>query len=136
MSASKIISQIPEEEITTTVAALLEFIQNQSEEIQGLRDEIARLKGQKPKPKIKPSNLDKKTNPFSEKQKRKLKQKKRSKSKNVVVHEKQKLHPKNLPTGSRFIDYKNFLVQDIVFANWNILYKRGRWKTPSGEYIT
>ncbi len=59
MNTKEIISQIPEEEITPTIADLLEIIQNQSEEIQALRDEIAKLKGQKPK--IKPSNLDKKT---------------------------------------------------------------------------
>ncbi|MEA2039548.1 MAG: hypothetical protein U9N82_06915, partial [Thermodesulfobacteriota bacterium] len=35
--------------------------QLQAEEIQQLKDEIARLKGQKPKPKIKPSNLEKQT---------------------------------------------------------------------------
>ena len=41
------------------VVALLEIIRFQQEQIQELRDEIARLKGQKPKPKIKPSTLEK-----------------------------------------------------------------------------
>ena len=125
MNARKITSQIPEKEITPTVAMLLELIQEQSEEIQVLRDEIVRLKGQKPKPKIKPSNLDKKTKPPSEQQKTKPKRKKKSKTKDIVVHEEQKLHPDDLPEGSTFIDYKNFLVQDILFANWNVMYKRG-----------
>ena len=39
--------------------ALVEIIRIQQEQIQELRDEIARLKGQKPKPKIKPSVLEK-----------------------------------------------------------------------------
>lgn len=136
MNVRKIISQIPEEEITPTIAILLELIQQQSEEIQALKDEIARLKGQKPKPKIKPSNLDKKTKPPSEKQKTKPKRKKKSKTKDIVVHEEKKLHPEDLPEGSTFIDYKNYIVQDILFANWNVMYKRGRWKTPAGKYIT
>jgi uncharacterized small protein (DUF1192 family) len=41
------------------VTALLEIIRILQEQIQELRDEIARLKGQKPKPKIKPSVLEK-----------------------------------------------------------------------------
>ncbi len=135
MSASKLISQISKEEITPIVAALLEIIQNQAEEIQGLKDEIARLKGQKPKPKIKPSNLDKNTNKPAKKRDSKSEIQKKSKTKHLVIHEEQKLQPENLPPGSKLIDYKDFIVQDIIFANWNILYKRGRWKTPSGEYI-
>lgn len=136
MNANKFKSQISEEEITPTVGILLEIIQQQSEEIQALKDEIAKLKGQKPKPKIKPSNLDKNTKPPSEKQKTTPKQRKRSKTKDIVVHEEQSLHPEDLPPGSKFIDYKDFLVQDVIFANWNIMYRRGRWKTPSGQYIT
>jgi hypothetical protein len=53
------IPNIPEEELTPLVEALLEIIRFQQEQIQELRDEIARLKGQKPKPKIKPSTLEK-----------------------------------------------------------------------------
>ncbi len=52
MNVSNLIPQIPKEEITPVIAGLLEIIQKQSEEIQMLKDEIARLKGQKPKPKL------------------------------------------------------------------------------------
>lgn len=87
MSASNLIPQIPEEEITPIIAALLEILQKQAEEIQGLKDEIARLKGQKPKPKIRPSNLDKNTNAPDKKKDPKPKRKTRSKTKELVIHE-------------------------------------------------
>ena len=77
MNAKKFISELPEEEISPTIIKLIDFIQQQSEELQALRDEIARLKGQKPKPKIKASNLDKKTKQTSEKRDVKPKQKKK-----------------------------------------------------------
>ena len=102
MSASKTISNIPEEEITPYTSVLLEIIQAKAEEVQGLKDEIARLKGQKYKPKIKPSNLvnntekPKKTNPSP--------RGKRSKTNHLVIHEEQILKPENLPSGSKLID--------------------------------
>ncbi|MFA6222620.1 MAG: hypothetical protein WC647_09940 [Desulfomonilaceae bacterium] len=54
------IPEIREEELTPSVTALVEIMRIQQEQIQELRDEIARLKGQKPKPKIKPSVLTEK----------------------------------------------------------------------------
>ena len=61
MNPMKFIAELPEEEMTPTVSKLIGFIQQQAEELQALKDEISRLKGQKTKPKIKPSNLDKDT---------------------------------------------------------------------------
>ena len=135
MSITDQIKNIPENEKTPLVIMLLEIIQQQAEEIQHLKDEIARLKGQKPKPKIKPSNLDKKTDKPNKNQK-KRKRKKRAKTKNIEIHKVRKLHPENRPHGSIFIDYQDFVVQDIIFTNWNIRYRRGRWLTPSGKFIT
>ncbi len=49
------------DETSPIVSELIEYIKQQVEIIQKLKDEIADLKGQKARPKIKPSNLDKKT---------------------------------------------------------------------------
>ena len=49
------LSDFPVEQVTPAVLILLEICHEQAEEIQALRDEIARLKGQKPRPRIRPS---------------------------------------------------------------------------------
>ena len=49
------VPSVPEEQRTDAVVELLEIIRVQQETIRHLRDEIARLKGQKPKPDSKPS---------------------------------------------------------------------------------
>jgi hypothetical protein len=135
MTVAKLIQSIPEEEKTPTVILLLEALQLLQEENQRLKDEIARLKGQKPKPKIKPSNLDKKTDKKKDTGKKKRKRKKRSKTKDLSIDEDIKLQPEHIPPGSEFIEYKDYVVQDLILASWNIRYRRARWKTPSGDYI-
>jgi len=59
------------------VSELIDYIKQQGDLIQKLRDEVAELKGQKAKPKIKPSNLEKET----EKRKNKTQSTKRPGSK-------------------------------------------------------
>ena len=135
MTISGKIKKISDDEKSPVMIELFEIIQQQAETIQLLKDEIARLKGQKPKPKIKPSNLDKNTNTENKSSKKK-RRKKRSKTKNIVIHEDQCLHPEKIPAGSKFIDYQDFVVQDIILTNWNIRYRRERWRTPSGDFIT
>ena len=131
MSITTRFPKIPEEQITPVVAELLELIQLQMDEIQFLRDEIARLKGQKPKPNIKPSRLEK----ASKRSAIKKRKKRPKKSKKIEIHEVVPIKPDNIPEGSRLKDYQEYVVQDIVLGNWNTCYRRQRWQTPSGEYI-
>ena len=61
MSSIPKIPEVPDDERTPLVTALLEIIQILLEQNQALKDEIAILKGQKPRPRIKPSALGKDT---------------------------------------------------------------------------
>ena len=130
------IPPIPEEERTPLVSALLEIILIQQEQIQELRDEIARLKGQKPKPKIKPSTLEKEPRGM---RKTGIEQKrpgsaKRKKTVELKTHE-EIVEAENVPKGSRFKGFEDFTVQAIVCEAQNIRYRRQRWLTPDGKTI-
>lgn len=132
------VPKIPEQERTPVVAQLLEIIDRMQEEMQKLKDEIARLKGQKPKPKIKPSNMEKTT---GEKQgRRKPGEKrpgsqKRNKTEERKIHEITVIEPDTIPEGSRFKGYQDYMVQDIIIVAYNTLYRLERWQTPQDEYV-
>ena len=137
MKATPKIPRIPEEERTPLVVALLEIIQVLLEQNQELRDEIARLKGEKPKPKIKPSVLEK---PSGQKETKDTEGKrpgsaKREKTKKLVIHNTVIIEAPNVPPGSILNGFEDFTVQGILFQLNNTLYRRERWLTPQGNYI-
>jgi hypothetical protein len=128
-------SDFTEDQVTPTVLMLLEFCHDQQEQIQALRDEIARLKGQKPKPNIKPSKLE---NGQKEEEKKNGngkcgRQRKRKKTRALEIHEVLCIAPENVPKGSRFKGYEEFTVQDIRVEAHNIRYRMERWESPDGE---
>lgn len=117
----------------------------QKELIQELRDEIAILKGQKPKPKIPPSKLEGRSgknqpkggNPDGKPRKPgQPKGKPRKKKTFLEVHDKPIIQPKNIPEEAIFKGFKRYTVQDIVFKPHNTQYFLARWKLPNGSYIT
>jgi hypothetical protein len=131
------IPKIPEEEKTELVVLLLEIIRQQGEIIQELKDEIARLKGHNPKPKITPSQLEQpKKNKSKSRNKKRPGSKKRHKSAKLVIHEEQKVPAKDVPQGSRFKGYKDFIVQGLVVKAHNIRYLLECWQTPDGVCVT
>ena len=127
---------IPDDERTPLVVALLEIILIQQEQIQELRDEIARLKGQKLKPKIKPSTLEKEPRGMRKKgiKEERPGSNKREKTPQLKIVE-EIVKAENVPKGSRFKGYEDFTVESIVFEARNILYRRQRWLTPDGKTI-
>lgn len=123
------IEEIPAEYINPLVLTLLDICRRQQEELRVLRDEIARLKGLPPRPKIRPSALE------NERGKDKGGKQGRPgrRCSAVKVHETVRVPPVGLPDGSRFKDYQDFIVQDLRIETHNTRYRLERWVTPSGE---
>ena len=97
-----------------------------------LREEIARLKGLKGRPNIKPSGMNEGTTPA--KPTTKEKQPGRGKVMPRVGVE-EKVIKAEIPPGCRFKGYEAFLVQDLVISVRATCYQRERWVTPDGQTI-
>ena len=131
------LGKIPEEQKTPLVMELLHIVQQQSKQIEQLRQEVARLKEHKGKPKIPPSQLEKKP---KDEQKNKSEKKrpgssKRSKTKKLIIHETISVPPKDIPPGSRRTGYKDWIVQGLKIELHNVCYRIELWTTPDGKII-
>jgi hypothetical protein len=123
-----------------TIILLLELLEQQSEVIsalkeqnQILKDEIARLKKQKPKPKIKPSRLPKDSCKNSSP--KGSKPKKRKKTAKLKIHEEKRIAPDFIPDGSRFKGVKPYTVQGLQINAFNTRYLLEQWLTPEGKIV-
>ncbi len=129
---------ITEEQRTPLVTQLIEVIHYQMEVIQALRDEIAVLKGNKPKPKIRPGKMEKESKDNKDKKSSKGKRPgsiKKSKTKELVIHETIPIPAENVPEGSKFKGDKEYIVQGLKIESHNIRYLIERWETPDGSYV-
>jgi hypothetical protein len=124
-----------------SVSILLELLEQhiatitlQKEQIQQLKDEIARLKKQKPKPKISPSKLSK------EGQKKNSGKRpgsaKKKKTANLEIHKEKRIRPESIPPGSKFNGCKPYTVQGLKIFVHNTCYLLEQWVTPEGKAIS
>ena len=97
-----------------------------------LREEIARLKGLKGRPTIKPSGMDKATEPPKPGQKGEAAVPRQG---DTAGQHRRPGGEGAVPEGSRFKGHEPFLVQDLVISARATCYQRERWVTPDGRTI-
>lgn len=107
---------------------------------QELRDENARLKGQKERPDIKPSTLEKPEKPTDAAGDGTGIGRRRGKptgprTQELVIHETTKVEPPNLPPGATFRQFESIVIQDLKLETWNTKYERARYDLPGGGSV-
>jgi len=126
-----------EKKLFSQVDELVNMVLLLKEEIQQLKDEIATLKGQKPKPKIPPSKLEGPKSKDKEKNKiRRGKHPRRKKTNKLQIHGRQRIKPKSIPQGAIFKGCQKYTVQDVILESHNTVYELERWRLPDGTYVT
>ena len=118
------------EELKSLLVQALEVIARLKKENAELRDEIARLKGLKGRPQIKPSGMEKASEPAAKGQ-RKI-GRRGAKRVKVTIDETRDIKAASVPDGARFKGYEEFLVQDMIVRPLTVLYRRERWQLPNG----
>lgn len=138
------ISNISSPSLQVAVTALFNLVEfmfadnkKQKEEIQLLKNEINRLKGEQGKPDIKGSNKGKGRNISSEKERRKRENrnpgKTKAKKSDLKIHKNKKcsVDKSELPADAVFKGYSDVIVQDIKIEAVNIRFQREIYYSPS-----
>lgn len=123
---------------------LIEIILRLQEQELHLKDEVAVLKGEKKRPKFKPSRMleeaGKACTPDRQQQTKPARRRgkpSRSKTAQLKIDCEEIIEPAGrIPRGSRFKGYRDFVVQDLVIGFRNTRYRLARWQTPDGQTLT
>ena len=119
---------------------LLELLAWRQKQIDQLKQEILKLKGETTKPEVKPSKMDKDTaedgTGDDSGASKKNKGPKRSKTEHLKINATVDIQPDKIPEGSTFKGYREVVIQDIVFETFNTCYRLAHYQTPTGGYIS
>jgi len=127
---------VSEAECTPLVARLLEIIQQLQEHIQRLEDEIAILKGLKPRPQIAPSALERPPAPkVPDVGAKRPGSEKRPKTAQLTIHRDIVLPVVDAPATAVFKGYEDFVVQELLFEVQTTRYRRERRQTADGRTL-
>jgi len=128
------ISVLGLEELKALLVQALEENARLKAENAELREEIARLKGLKGRPKLRPSGMEKAAEAAGAKDGGR-KGRRGAKRIKLAIDETRILKPDSTPEGARFKGYEDFIVQDTVIKPWTVLYRRERWLLPWGAFV-
>lgn len=103
-------------------------------ENEALREEIARLKGLKGRPQLKPSGMDKQAK-ARQKAKQGRKQAKRHRGAKGLAVDEDRVIATPHPEGSRLKGYEDYVVQELVMKRLVVRYRRERWLAPDGRTL-
>jgi transposase IS66 family protein len=123
-------------DLKSLVLKLLEEVAELRRTVASQRDEIARLKGGPGRPNIKPSGMDKATEPKSPSSAGGEPGPKGSKTLKLSIHEERIVKVTAPPPGSCFKGCTHFVVQDLVIRPHVVDFQRERWQQPNGEMLT
>ncbi|GAC1663574.1 MAG: transposase [Steroidobacteraceae bacterium] len=122
-------------ELRNLVGTFVAEVRRLRAENQALRDEVARLKGLPPRPPLRPSGMEKATEPGrAGKGERGSKRGRGAKrDRDAITAEIVLKVP--APAGSRFKGYEDVLVRELRLSAEVVRYRRERWLTPAGATV-
>jgi hypothetical protein len=130
-----------------TIAQLQATVQRQQLRIDRLEEEVRRRKGlpDPPRRKPSPSPLNDPSGPPSASTEKKRPNTpdgkrpgsaKRSKTRELKIHKSEPRLLDDLPDDTRFLGYRDFIVQDLRVEPYNVCYRRGRYQLADGTSVT
>ena len=121
-------------ELKSLVIQLFEMMAELQRTVAAQRDEIARLKGGPGRPMIKPSGMDKATEPKSDR--RSAERPKRGPTRTKLTIHEEKIIKVAAPPGARFKGYTSYIVQDLVLRAHVVEFHCERWAKSDGTLLT
>jgi hypothetical protein len=128
--------EIAKNEQTPLVRSLLQIIVQQQEQMERLEDDIRRLKGEPPRPQLKPNTLEPARTVATEAADGRRRGPQRAKTAELTIHVTERVPLPEVPAGAEFKGYRPFVVQELMIHPHNTRYLLEHWRLPSGDYVT